>query len=203
MKFRDVEIDPVTRLVQALNKLPGIGPKSAQRMAMNILKSPPGYADELASCIINVAKNTHYCSKCRNISSSDPCGICTDSKRDASVVCVVEETVDLTVIEKTGVFRGLYHVLHGTLNPMDGVGPEEIKAEAFISRVKDGGIKEVVIATNPDALGEATAHYLAKLLKPLKIKITRIARGVPMGGDLQYVDEATLAASLSARSEFE
>jgi len=202
LKVRDVDIDPVTRLVGTLVKLPGIGPKGAQRIAMNLLRSPSSYAEELADSIRELARHTHFCSMCRNISTSDPCAICADTKRDRSVVCVVEEPADVTSIERTGSYRGVYHVLHGVLDPMEGVGPGDIRLDELVERIKTEKIEEVIIATNPDAEGEATAHHLAKRLKSLKLKITRIARGVPMGADLQYVDEITLTEAISGRRDF-
>jgi len=202
VKVPDVKADPVTRLVEALRKLPGVGPKSAQRMAMHILRSGAGFADELAGRIREVGRGTRFCSRCRNISASDPCSICSNPRRDPKIVCVVEEPADTAAIEKTGAFQGLYHVLHGALSPMDGVGPEEIDIGTFIQRIKKDGIREVIIATNPKPQGENTAHHLAKRLKSLKVKVTRIARGVPMGGDLQYIDEITLGEAISGRRKF-
>ncbi len=201
MKIKQVEKDPVTRLVDALKQLPGVGPKGAQRMAMHILRSPKEYSDGLAQLIRQVGHETMFCSRCGNISATDPCSICSDSERDPKSVCVVEEPADVTSLEKTGVFRGLYHVLHGALSPMDGKGAEDIKLEPFFDRVKKEGVREVLIATNFDAEGEATAQYLAKRLKSAKVRVTRIARGVPVGGDLQYIDEATLAEAISGRRE--
>lgn len=201
MKIKQVEKDPVTRLVEALRKLPGVGPKSAQRMAMHILRSPREYSDGLAELIREVGHCTAFCSRCGNISATDPCSICSDSGRDAKALCVVEEPADVTSLEKTGAFRGLYHVLHGALSPLDGKGPEDIKLETLFERVKKEGTREVVIATNFDAEGEATARYLAKRFKSAKVRVTRIARGVPVGGDLQYIDEATLAEAISGRRE--
>ncbi len=202
MKVRNSEVDPVTRLVEALKKLPGVGPKSARRMAMHILRSPAGPADDLAERIREVGRRTRFCSRCKNISTSDPCGICSNPRRDRRVVCVVQEPVDIAAIEKTGAYKGLYHVLHGALSPMDGIGPEDINIESFVGRIEKEGFREVIIATNPDAYGEATAHHLAKRLKSLKVKVTRIARGVPVGGDLQYIDEATLKEAISGRRNF-
>jgi len=201
VKIRNVEPDPVARLVEALKKFPGVGPKSAQRMAMYILRSPAGFADDLAERIREVGRETRFCSRCGNISASDPCRICADSNRDGSVLCVVEEPADVTAIEKTGAYRGKYYVLHGALSPMEDVGPEDIKIAGLIELIKKEGIKEVILATNLDAEGDATAHYLANQLKSLKVKISRIARGVPVGSDLQYVDEATLGESISGRRE--
>jgi len=201
LKIKQVEKDPVTRLVEALKQLPGVGPKGAQRMAMHILRSSREYSDRLAELIREVGRRTRFCSRCGNISVTDPCSICSDSERDPKVVCVVEEPADVTSLEKTGVYRGLYHVLHGALSPLDGRGPEDIKLEEFFGRVEKEGFREVVIATNFDAEGEATAQYLAKRLKSAKVRVTRIARGVPVGGDLQYIDEATLAEAVSGRRE--
>ena len=202
MKIRDVEADPITRLVEVLKKLPGVGPKGAQRMAMHIMRSPANYADELSDRIREVGRQTRFCSVCQNVSTTDPCRICGDARRDKSVICVVEEPADIAVVEKTGVHKGTYHVLHGALSPMDDVGPKDIKVESFLKRVKNERVREVIIATNPDAEGEATAHYLAKRLKSLKLIVTRIARGVPVGGDIQYVDEATLGEAIAGRRKF-
>ena len=199
MARRNSPKDPISRLAEHLRRLPGIGPKSAQRMAFHILRAPKGYAAELAERIKEVAECTLFCSRCQNVSNSDPCEMCSDPDRDASVVCVVEEPGDLVAIERTRVYNGLYHVLHGALSPMEGIGPSDIRAQSLIDRVKDEGVREIIIATNLNAEGEATAHYLAGQLETLGARITRIARGVPMGGDLEYIDEVTLGESLTER----
>jgi len=201
VKIRNVEADPVARLVEALKKFPGVGPRGAQRMAMHILRSPAGFADDLAQRIREVGFETRFCSRCGNISTSDPCPICADPGRDGRILCVVEEPADVAAIEKTGKYRGMYYVLHGALSPMDGVGPEDIKIEGLTRLIEKEGINEIILATNLDAEGDATAHYLANQFKSLKVKITRIARGAPVGSDLQYVDEITLGESISGRRE--
>jgi len=194
--------DPIGRLAQALRQLPGIGSKNAQRMALHILRAPQGYALELAERIREVANETRFCSKCQNIATSDPCEMCSDPRRDSSVVCVVEEPQDVVAIEKTGVYNGLYHVLHGALSPLDGIGPEDIRSRSLLERLKGGAIREVIIATDPNAEGEATAYYLAGQIEPMSLKVSQIARGVPMGGDLEYVDEVTLGEALMERKNF-
>jgi len=189
------------RLISALNKLPGIGPKSAQRLAFYILKSDAGEAKELASAIIDAREKLRYCSSCGNITEEDSCKLCRDLSRDRTTVCVVEQVQDIFVIENTGEYRGLYHVLMGALSPLDGVGPDDLRIKELLERVKAGGIKEIIVATDPNAEGEATAMYLSKLLKPLKVKVTRLAHGIPMGGELEYADEVTLARALQGRTE--
>jgi recombination protein RecR len=193
--------DPIARLVKELSRLPGTGEKTAQRLAFHILKAGPGYAGELASAITGVVRDVRCCSSCQTLTDSDPCPICRDDRRDRRIVCVVESVPDLVAVERTHEFRGRYHVLHGALSPLDGIGPGDLKIRELLLRLEREPAEEVVIATNPDVEGEATALYLSKLLKPLGLKVTRIAQGVPMGGDLEYADQVTLARALSGRRE--
>ncbi|NIM03016.1 recombination protein RecR [bacterium] len=189
------------RLISALHRLPGIGPKSAQRLAFHILKSSRSEANELAQAILGAKEKMKSCSVCGNITDSDPCFICDDSTRDGNTICVVEQPQDIFVFEKMGEYKGTYHVLMGALSPLDGVGPDDLKIKDLVTRIEKGKIREVIIATNPNAEGEATATYLSKIIKPLGIKVTRLAQGMPMGGDLEYADEVTLAKALEGRRE--
>jgi len=189
------------RLISALHGLPGIGPKSAQRLAFYILKSSRAEANELAQAILAAKEQTKSCSVCGNITDSDPCSICEDANRDTSTICVVEQPQDIFVFEKMGEYKGRYHVLMGALSPLDGVGPDDLKIKELVTRIEKGKIGEVIIATNPNVEGEATAAYLSKLIKPLGVKVTRLAQGMPMGGDLEYADEVTLAKALEGRRE--
>jgi recombination protein RecR len=193
--------DPIARLVKELAKLPGIGEKSAQRLAFHILKAGPAYAGDLAAAIAAVVRDVSLCSSCQTLTDRDPCPICRDERRDRRTLCVVEGVPDLLAIERTHEFRGRYHVLHGALSPLDGIGPGDLKIRELLVRLEHEPAEEVVIATNPDVEGEATALYLSKLLKPIGIKVTRIAQGVPMGGDLEYADQVTLARALAGRRE--
>lgn len=193
--------DPIARLVKELAKLPGIGEKTAQRLAFHILKAGPGYAADLANAIAGVVRDVRLCSVCQTLTDQDPCAICRDDKRDGRIICVVEGVPDLLAVERTHEFRGRYHVLHGALSPLDGVGPSELKIRELLVRLEQSPAEEIVIATNPDVEGEATALYLTRLLKPLGVKVTRIAQGVPMGGDLEYADQVTLARALAGRRE--
>lgn len=189
----------LTDLVDRLKTLPGVGRKTAERLAFHILKSSKAEAEHLSRAIMDVKEKARLCSVCVSITDTDPCPICSDQSRDHSVICVVEEAHDLYSIERVGEYRGVYHVLMGALSPLDGVGPEELRIKELVARVEKGGVKEIIIATNPNAEGEATAMYIAKTLKPLGVAVTRIARGLPMGGDLEYADEMTLSKSLSGR----
>jgi len=189
------------RLVQQLTRLPGIGEKTAGRLAFWILRADREYAQALASAIVAVKDETRLCSVCFSLTEADPCPICTDPQRSAETICVVEEPPDLLAVERAREFRGRYHVLHGTLAPLDGVGPDELKIQPLITRLRDGAVREVILATNPTAEGEATALYLAKLIKPLGLRVTRIAHGVPVGGDLEYVDVMTVGRALEGRRE--
>jgi recombination protein RecR len=193
--------DPIARLVKELAKLPGIGEKSAQRLAFHILKAGPAYAGDLAAAIAGVVRDVSLCSSCQTLTDRDPCPICRDDRRDVRTICVVEGVPDLLAIERTHEFRGRYHVLHGALSPLDGVGPGDLKIRELLVRLEQSPVDEVVLATNPDVEGEATALYLTKLVKPTGIKVTRIAQGVPMGGDLEYADQVTLARALAGRRE--
>ncbi len=193
--------DPIARLVKELAKLPGIGEKSAQRLAFHILKAGPGYASDLAAAIAGVVRDVRLCSSCQTLTDRDPCAICGDPQRDARFLCVVEGVPDLLAVERTHEFRGRYHVLHGALSPLDGIGPGDLKIRELLVRLEREPADEIVLATNPDVEGEATALYLTKLLKPIGLKVTRIAQGVPMGGDLEYADQVTLARALAGRRE--
>ena len=191
--------ESLNRLVDGLSDFPGIGKKTAERMAFYLLKSNDGWAQNLAKAIIDVKEQIHECPICHNISDTSPCSICSDTKRDPSLLCVVEDTTDLVVFEKTNHFRGKYHVLGGVLSPLDGIGPEDLHFDTLLERIN--GEEEVIIATNPNAEGETTALYLAKLLKEYNVKVTRLASGIPVGGDLEYTDEATLVSALEGRRE--
>jgi recombination protein RecR len=193
--------DPIARLVKELAKLPGIGEKTAQRLAFHVLEAGPDYAAELAAAVVGVVRDVRLCSGCQTMTDQDPCPICRDPERDTRTVCVVETVPDLLAVERTHEFRGRYHVLHGALSPLDGVGPSDLKIRELLLRLEKEPADEVVVATNPDVEGEATALYLLKLLKPMGIKVTRIAQGVPMGGDLEYADQVTLARALAGRRE--
>ena len=191
--------ESLNRLVDGLSDFPGIGKKTAERMAFYLLKSNDGWAQNLAKAIMDVKEQIHECPICHNISDTSPCSICSDTKRDPSLLCVVEDTTDLVVFEKTNHFRGKYHVLGGVLSPLDGIGPEDLHFDTLLERIN--GEEEVIIATNPNAEGETTALYLAKLLKEHNIKVTRLASGIPVGGELEYTDEATLVSALEGRRE--
>jgi len=192
-------MDPVTRLIQVLTKLPGIGEKSGARLAFHLLSSPAEYVRELSQAIVDVKEKVRFCSNCLNITEQDPCRICGDPNRTDEVICVVEEPNDLYAIEKTGAFNGKYHVLHGVISPLDGIGPDEIRIAELLERLRKGGVKEVILATNPVVEGDATALYLSAEIKPLGIRVTRIARGIAVGGDLEYTDGATLTDALRGR----
>ncbi len=191
----------IEKLIESFEKLPSIGHKTAARLAFYILNSTQEETNEFINSIINAKKNLKYCSKCYNISDTDPCIICSNPKRDESIICVVEDVRDIIAMEKTHEFKGVYHVLHGSISPMNGIGPDDIKIKELLARLMDGKVKEVVLATNPRVEGEATAMYLSKLIKPLGVVVTRIAAGIPVGGDLEYTDEITLAKALEGRRE--
>lgn len=191
----------LSRLIEELQRLPGIGPKTAQRLAFYLLKVPREEATVLAYTILEMKDRIRVCSICFNIGEEDKCKICRDGTRDETLLCVVEEPNDLLAIERTREYKGYYHVLQGSLSPLEGRGPEDIRARELINRLKDGQVREVIIATNPNVEGEATAFYLGKLLKPIGVRITRIAMGLPMGGDLEYADEVTLSRALEGRRE--
>ena len=192
---------PLEKLIAELSRLPGIGRKSAQRLAFFLMRQPAEEVEKLTRAITEVKEKIFYCSLCNNITESDPCYICSDTQREQSRICVVEDPSSLLTIEKTNQYRGLYHVLLGALSPLDGIGPEQLKIEGLLKRIKKGGIEEIIIATNPNVQGEATALYLAKLIKPLGIKVTRIALGLPVGSDLEYADEVTMAKAMEGRRE--
>jgi recombination protein RecR len=193
--------DPIVRLVSRLARLPGIGEKSATRLAFHILRCPESDAIELATAIREVRELVRLCSTCCHLTESDPCPLCADPRRDASLICVVGQPADLLAIERAATFRGRYHVLHGVLSPLDGVGPDDLKIGELLARIRGGGVAEVILATSPNVEGEATAMYLARLIKPLGVRTTRIASGVPIGGELEYVDQVTLGRALEARRD--
>ena len=192
---------PVAKLIDAFHKLPGIGPKSAQRLTYHMLRIPPDEALALAQAIIELKEKTVLCSVCQNVTENDPCNVCRDDSRDRSLICVVEEPLDILAVERTGGFHGLYHVLHGVISPMDGVGPEDLKVNELLARLRGGSVTEVIMATNPNLEGEATSMYISRLLTPMGIRVTRLARGLPMGSDLEYADEVTLTRALENRQE--
>jgi recombination protein RecR len=192
--------DPLTRLIEELVRLPGIGPKGAQRLAFHLLKTPRELTDRLIDAVRDVKERVTYCSVCNNITDADPCAFCTSDSRDPHTICVVEEPQNVSAIEKTREFKGMYHVLMGALSPLQGIGPDELKIKGLLGRVGTS-VTEVILATNPNVEGEATAIYLARLLKPLGVKVTRIAMGVPVGSDLEYADEVTMHKSMEGRRE--
>lgn len=189
------------RLIEAFQRLPGIGPKTAQRLTFHLLKQPEGAVRELAEALVELKARVVHCSRCFNVTDKDPCRICADARRDAELLCVVEEPNDLLAMERTGEYRGRYHVLLGALSPLDGIGPDELKVRELLLRLEADQIREVILATNPNVEGDATAIYLAKLLRPLGMRVTRIARGLPVGGDIEYADEVTLTRALEGRRE--
>jgi recombination protein RecR len=195
-------MDPVSRLIKELTKLPGIGGKTASRLTFHILGSSEENARALAEAILDVKQKIGLCAICLNITDHDLCTICQDPHRSEQIICVVEEPNDLYAIEKTGIFQGKYHVLHGVISPMDGIGPEEIHIRELVERLKTGAVKEVILATNPVVEGDATALYLSEQIKPMGIRVTRIARGIPVGGDLEYTDGATLTNAMRGRQDF-
>lgn len=193
--------DPLAALVEALQRLPGIGPRSAQRLAYHLLKTPRDEVDALCDAMRFVKEHVTYCSICHNITDVDPCAYCTAPDRDSHMICVVEQPENVSAIEKTRGFRGRYHVLMGAIAPLQGIGPDDLKIKDLLSRVHAGGVQEVILATNPNVEGEATALYLSRLLKPLGVKVTRIAMGVPVGSDLDYTDEFTMSKAIEGRRE--
>lgn len=193
---------PVQDLVEELTRLPGIGPKTAQRLAFHILKVDASDARRLAAAIVAVKEKTRFCGRCFNITTQELCSYCSSGRRDPGIVCVVEEARDIEAIEKTGEFRGLYHVLGGAISPIDGIGPDDLRISELLARIPGEDIKEIIVATNPNVEGEATGMYLARLIGPLGIRVTRIASGLPVGGDLEYADEVTLGRALEGRREF-
>lgn len=191
----------IEKLIESFERLPSIGHKTATRLAFHMLNNSEEEINEFVSSIVNAKKNLKYCSKCFNISDTDPCEICANPKRQVDTICVVEDVKDIIAMERTHEFNGLYHVLHGSISPMNGIGPDDIKVKELLARLQGASVKEVILATNPRVEGEATAMYLSKLIKPLGIKVTRIARGIPVGGDLEYTDEITLMQALEGRRE--
>lgn len=194
-------VEPLARLIEELSKMPTVGPKTAQRLAFHILRMPPEDAQKLSQAILDAKAKIRYCSICFHITDVDPCAMCSSPTRNRSMICVVEDPRDVLAMERTREYRGLYHVLHGAISPLDGIGPDDLKITELLARVHAGEVKEVIVATNPRVEGEATAIYLAKILKPLGVKVTRIAHGLPVGGDLEYADEVTLAKALEGRRE--
>jgi recombination protein RecR len=193
--------EPLTRLIEQLQRLPGIGRKSAQRLAFHVLKTPREQADHLCEAIRDVKDRVTYCSICNNVTDVDPCQICTDGSRNARLICVVEEPPNVLAIERSRDYNGTYHVLMGALSPLQGIGPDELRIKSLLGRIDTGGADEVILATNPNVEGEATAIYLAKLLKPLGVRVTRIAMGVPVGSDLEYTDDITMHKAMEGRRE--
>lgn len=192
---------PVAALIEELSKLPGVGVKTAQRLTFFLLRSPADQARRLSEAIMRVKESIIYCSRCFNITETDPCLICSNPNRDQEVICVVEEPLDVLALEKTGAYKGLYHVLHGALSPVEGIGPKDLRIEELLKRLQSSKVHEVILATNPNFEGEYTANYLQKELKPLPVKVTGLARGLPIGGDLEYADEGTLSRALEGRRE--
>ena len=192
---------PVQELIDQLGRLPGVGPKSAQRIAFYLLKLPKEDAERLATAIVEVKARISFCRRCWNVAEGELCELCADGRRDAAIVCVVEEPRDIVAVERTGEYRGRYHVLQGAISPIEGVGPEQLRVKELLARIPEEEISEVILATNPNIEGEATAMYLARLLKPAGLKVTRIASGLPVGGDLEYADEVTLGRALEGRRE--
>jgi len=193
--------EPIAKLIDAFSHLPGIGPKTASRLAFYVLRMQENDVMDFAKALISVKRNLQYCSVCYNITDADPCRICQDKSRDRTAICVVQEPKDLIAMERTKEFRGLYHVLHGAISPVEGIGPDDIRISELLNRLTDETVQELIVATNPNVEGEATAMYLSRLVKPFGIKVTRIAHGLPVGGDLEYADEVTLSKALEGRRE--
>ncbi len=193
--------EPVTRLIEAFSRLPGVGPKTASRLTYYLLRAPDEVAASLAEALTALKRNTRFCSQCWNITVDDPCPICSDPTRQRNLIAVVEEPLDVLAVERTGTYTGLYHVLHGAISPVNGIGPEQLKVRELVRRVQEGHVLEVIIATNPGLEGDATAMYIRQQLNPLGVKVTRLARGLPTGGDLEYVDAMTLIRALQGRHE--
>ncbi|MCU6797214.1 MULTISPECIES: recombination mediator RecR [Paenibacillus] len=193
--------EPLAKLIDAFSRLPGIGPKTAARHAFHVLRMKEEDCIEFAKALVNVKRNLHYCSVCCNITDMDPCRICQDKGRDRSIICVVQEPKDLVAMERTREFNGYYHVLHGAISPMEGIGPDELRIADLLKRLGDEQVQELILATNPNIEGEATAMYLSRLVRSFGLKVTRIAHGLPVGGDLEYADEVTLTKSLEGRRE--
>ncbi|MNR03970.1 Recombination protein RecR [compost metagenome] len=193
--------EPIAKLIDAFSRLPGVGPKTAGRLAFHVLRMKEEDVIDFAKSLVNVKRNLHYCSVCCNITDVDPCRICQDKSRDNSVICVVQEPKDLVALERTKEFEGYYHVLHGAISPMEGIGPDQIHIAELLKRLGDETVQELILATNPNIEGEATAMYLSRLIKPFGLRVTRIAHGLPVGGDLEYADEVTLSKAMEGRRE--
>lgn len=196
-----VTAKPITRVVDELSRLPGIGPKTAQRLTYFLLRAPAEQAEALAEAVLELKRNVVLCERCFNITDRTPCEICSNEEREASRICVVEEPLDVVAIERTGQYKGTYHVLHGAISPIEGIGPDELKIRELLGRLQSAQVEEVILATNPNLEGDATAMYLTRLLQPLGMTVTRLARGLPVGGDLEYADEITLSSALAGRSQ--
>ncbi len=194
-------IVPLNELIAQFERLPGIGKKTAQRLSYNILEQPPEFAERFAAAILNARKKIHFCGVCQALTDEDVCGICRDGGRDKSVICVVAEPKDVMAFERTREYNGLYHVLHGVISPLDGITPDKLRIKELMARLASGEVKEIIMATNPTVEGEATASYLSRMIKPMGVKVTRLAYGIPVGGDLEYADEFTLARALEGRNE--
>ncbi len=194
-------IIPLTELISQFERLPGIGKKTAQRLAYSILEQPPERAEKFAEALVNARRKIHFCKVCQAFTDLEVCSICDDIRRDKSVICVVAEPKDVMAFERTREFSGVYHVLHGVISPLDGIGPEQLRIKELMTRLSDGSVKEIIMATNPTVEGEATASYISRLVKPMGVKVTRLAYGIPVGGDLEYADEFTLARALEGRNE--
>jgi recombination protein RecR len=193
---------PIARVVDELSRLPGVGPKTAQRLTYYLLRAPTEQVEGLAEAILELKRKVVLCRECYNITDRNPCEICANPQREATRICVVEEPLDVLALERTGQYKGRYHVLHGALSPIEGIGPEELKIRELLRRLEAGGVEEIILATNPNLEGDATAMYLTRLLQPLGVTVTRLARGLPVGGDLEYADEITLSNALAGRSRF-
>jgi recombination protein RecR len=193
---------PVARLVDEFHRLPGIGPKTAQRLAYYLIRMPEEQARSLAEAVLAVKERIILCTRCFNLTEEDPCSICSDASRDQSAICIVEEPLDVLALERTHAYKGLYHVLHGVISPMNGIGPDDLKIQPLLGRLRAGQVEEIILATNPNLEGEATAMYVHRLISPLGVKVTRPARGLPVGGDLEYADEVTLGRAIEGRQAF-
>lgn len=194
-------IVPLTELINQFSRLPGIGKKTAQRLAYSILEQPPERAKQFAEALINAREKIHFCKVCQSLTDLEVCQICSDTQRDKSVICVVEDPRDVMAFERTREYKGVYHVLHGVISPLDNIGPDKLRIKELMERLSDGTVSEIIMATNPTVEGEATASYISRLVKPMGIKVTRLAYGIPVGGDLEYADEYTLARALEGRNE--
>lgn len=194
-------IVPLTELINQFSRLPGIGKKTAQRLAYSVLEQPPERAKQFADALVNAREKIHFCKVCQSLTDLDVCQICSDQRRDKSIICVVEDPRDVMAFERTREFNGVYHVLHGVISPLDNIGPDKLRIKELMQRLNDGTVTEIIMATNPTVEGEATASYISRLVKPMNIKVTRLAYGIPVGGDLEYADEYTLARALEGRNE--